>query len=97
MTRVEWDTKKERANIRNHGVNFTIANRVFNDPARVEFYDTKHSTATEDRYNVIGLVNCLLFVVYTERVSVNGDDIIRIISARKADSSEEAIYANIAH
>ena len=46
---------------------------------RIEKYDARHSI-DEDRYNVIGMVENLLFVVYTER----NDDTIRIISARKA-------------
>ncbi|MBQ3670399.1 MAG: BrnT family toxin, partial [Treponema sp.] len=49
----------------------------------IEKYDSKHSTATEDRWNVIGMVEDVLFVVYTER-----DARTRIISARKATKEE---------
>ena len=41
----------------------------------------------EDRYNTIGMVNDVLFVVYTER-----KDNIRIISARLATKTERSIY-----
>ncbi len=39
---------------------------VFNDLQRIEIYDVEHSIH-EDRYNTIGMVNDVLFVVYTER------------------------------
>ena len=54
---------------------------------RIEKYDARHSI-DEDRYNVIGMVENLLFVVYTER----NDDTIRIISARKATKEERDEY-----
>lgn len=60
-----------------------MAVRVFLDEDRIEKYDSRHSME-EDRYNVIGMVEELLFVVYTER----GKDIVRIISARKATEEE---------
>lgn len=80
----EWDEEKNRANIRKHdGISFEMAVRVFLDENRIEKYGARHST-DEDRYNVIGMVENLLFVVYTER----NDDTIRIISARKATKEE---------
>lgn len=60
-----------------------MAVRVFLDEDRIEKYDSRHSME-EDRYNVIGMVEELLFVVYTEREK----DIVRIISARKATEEE---------
>lgn len=80
----EWDEEKNLANIRKHdGISFQIAVRVFLDENRIEEYDARHSI-DEDRYNVIGMVERLLFVVYTERNA----DTIRIISARKATKEE---------
>lgn len=76
----EWDDEKEQKNIVKHGLDFSIASRVFFDENRIEYYDEKHSEG-EDRYITIGLVNnivCLITVVYTER-----EDSIRLISARK--------------
>lgn len=83
---VEWDARKNEANIKKHGVHFKDAAFVFLDNNRVEIYDIKHSD-DEDRYIVIGMVNEILFVIYTERV-----DSIRIISARKATPSERELY-----
>ncbi|MGN0267508.1 MAG: BrnT family toxin [Lachnospiraceae bacterium] len=66
-------------------LNFSVAARVFLDPDRIEIYDEVHSI--EERYNTIGMVNDILFVVYTERI-----DRIRIISARIATKQEKEVY-----
>ena len=84
----EWDEKKNQINKKKHdGIGFETAVRVFLDMKRLEKYDEKHSTLTEERWNVIGLVYDVLFVVYTER-----KDTVRIISARKATKEEEQEY-----
>jgi len=82
----EWDPDKEQANFTKHHIHFETAARVFQDENRIEFYDALHSE-DEDRYNTIGMVNNVLFVVYTERGSR-----IRLISARLATASERRIY-----
>lgn len=82
----EWDAEKEKKNIRKHGITFNIARRVFDDPYRIEIYDEVHS-GEEDRYNTIGMVNEILFVIYTERKNN-----IRIISARIATHEERNLY-----
>ena len=84
----EWDEEKERCNIQNHdGISFSYAARVFWDSKRIEKIYEAHSD-NEERYNVIGCVERVLFVVYTER----GDNNIRIISARRATPKEEKEY-----
>jgi len=86
--RYEWDEEKNKANkLKHDGIGFETAVRVFLDNKRIEKYDEKHSTLTEERWNVIGLVLDILFVVYTER-----KDSVRIISARKATKEEEKEY-----
>ena len=50
--------------------------------------DEEHSDESEERYNVIGCVERILLVVYTER----GENNIRIISARRATPKEEKLY-----
>ena len=82
----EWDEDKAAANWKKHGVDFRDAVRVFSDPFRKEFYDAAHS-GEEDRYNTIGMVRDVLFVVYTER-----GEATRIISARKATPRERRWY-----
>jgi uncharacterized protein len=76
-----------------HGVSFAEAGRVFLDSHRVETYDGT-GTHGDDRWKTIGLVEVvLLVVVYTVRGK--DADIIRLISARKADSNERAQYGQI--
>ena len=81
----EWDSDKEKYNIKKHdGITFRMAAKVFSDKKRIEKYDAFHSSFNEDRWNVIGMVEKVLFVVYTEITS----DRIRIISARAAEKEE---------
>ena len=83
---IEWDARKDSINARKHGIHFKDAAFVFLDENKIEIYDIKHSDE-EDRYIIIGMVNEILFVVYTERIGS-----IRIISARKATPSERELY-----
>lgn len=83
----EWDNVKNEKNIKKHKIPFDIAVRVFADKKRIEKWDSKHSTAEEDRFFTIGMVSSLLFVVFTER-----KENIRIISARYANQEETHEY-----
>jgi uncharacterized DUF497 family protein len=61
---------------------------VFNDPNYIKIYDEAHSI-DEERWNIIGMINdIILFVVETEIT----DNLIRIISARKANKNERETY-----
>lgn len=82
----EWDSEKEALNIQKHGLDFDTAVLVFEDEDYIEWYDAEHSE-TENRYNVLGMVHDVLFVVYTER-----RENIRIISARVATKQERSLY-----
>ena len=82
----EWDADKAALNFKKHGVRFETAALVFNDENRIEFFDDAHSDF-EERYNTIGKVEEILFVVYTERKSLT-----RIISARIATPAERRMY-----
>ena len=81
----EWDEEKNQLNLKKHGIDFETAMLVFNDLQRIEIYDVEHSI-NEDRYNTIGMVHDVLFVVYTER-----KENIRLISARTATKTERSI------
>ena len=109
----EYDEVKNQKNIKNHGISFRNAARVFFDYDRIELYDEEHSE-TEDRFDTIGdssagnltiignlsetgkSVDDILFVVYTERETVDEGgkniEITRLISARLATSFERGIY-----
>ena len=86
----EWDDNKEQINIKKHGMDFETASRIFLDENRLEIYDDLHSDY-EDRYITIGLIDTVMYVatvIYTER----GNDVVRIISARKATPKERRKY-----
>ncbi len=83
--RFVWDTDKNAVNVKRHGISFEEAALVFRDEDRIEILDRWH--CDEERYNVIGLVGDVIFVVYTER-----KDYIRLISARPATNAERRWY-----
>jgi uncharacterized DUF497 family protein len=86
----EWDADKAQSNLGKHGVSFEEAARVFLDPHRIETFDSREAYG-EDRWRTVGLVKpALLAVVYTTRG--RGNEVIRLISARKADRYEQAQY-----
>ena len=80
---------KAAVNLKTRGVSFNKAVEVFFDPNAVEGFDAEHSDE-EDRFYIIGFSSRrLLFVVYAERLQ---DDVIRIISARKAEGKKQKEY-----
>ncbi len=85
----EWDESKNQANIRKHGVDFRDAVYVFADPFALNLPDDDHS-ADEERWLLLGvnLREQTLLVVHTYRTN----NVIRIISARKATHNEKATY-----
>ena len=88
--RFTWDPKKAVANLRKHGVAFTAAETVFLDEEALFRSDPDHSD-DEDRFVLLGLSLRLRTLVvchcYHEQEAT-----IRIISARKADRQERALY-----
>ena len=90
----EWDANKEKDNIKNHeGVTFNFASKVFNDVWAIDEFDELHSTAAEQRFTIIGLAeNKLLRVTFTIATEENGEEVIRIISARKAIGKDKESY-----
>lgn len=86
----EWDPEKNEVNIRKHGVDFYEAETVFEDERAVTIYDENHS-AGEDRFKIIGISRKLreLTVCHCFR---NGDEVTRIISARRATNNESKLY-----
>jgi uncharacterized DUF497 family protein len=86
--RFVWDETKNKENLKKHGIDFNTAIFVFNDPNHIKIYDEAHSI-DEERWNIIGMINdVVLFVVETEMT----DNLIRIISARKANKNERETY-----
>ena len=86
----EWDDEKARKNIKKHGVSFEEAATIFNDPGIATISDPDHSK-TEERFVSLGMsfIQRLLAVIHTER-----NERIRLISARKATTTERKNYEN---
>ena len=91
MVRFEWDETKAKSNERKHGVRFEDAMLVFSDPYALVEQDRLEGD--EFRWQTLGLVGgiVLLLVAHTVR-NEQGDEIIRIISARKAIRKERKRY-----
>lgn len=89
--RFVWDEVKNRVNKRKHGVSFETAKLVFDDPLHLSVFDG-HDHG-EERWRTLGLVGpvVILLVVHTH-AEQNGEEIVRIISARKATRHERARY-----
>lgn len=82
----DWDDEKDRINFMKHGIHFKTAARVFLDPNKLIREDTEHRQ--ELRYDVLGKVGKVLFVVCTFREA----NTIRLISARLASPAEKERY-----
>lgn len=88
--RFDWDEAKADENLSKHGVSFLEATTVFEDERARLVADPDHSE-NEDRFILLGLSWSLrvLVVVHCYRME---DEIIRIISARKATRAETQQY-----
>ena len=90
-TRFEWDPTKAASNLRKHGVSFPTAARVFSDPYALVEQDRIENS--EERWQTIGVVDgiVMLLVAHTVREQ-DAVEVIRIISARRADRKERRRY-----
>ena len=88
--RFDWDEDKNSINKIKHGISFQDAETVFDDENAVIIYDEYHSV-TEERFIIIGLdlLYRELTVCHCYRENEN---VIRIISARKATGNEIKLY-----
>ena len=86
----EWDKRKNRANQKKHGISFEEAETIFADERALLIHDPDHSE-DEERFILLGLSMKfrMLVVCHCYRSS---DEVIRIISARKAEQHEEKHY-----
>ena len=91
-----WDNEKERINIRKHGIDFKTAASIFIDSYLYIESNSVDEYTGEERFDAVGMIagNRMIFVVYVDRITIDGDDIIRIISARHADRKERMRYVN---
>ena len=90
----EWDEGKRQKTLFERGIDFIDAALVWDDPLRQERIDSR-SDYGERRYQTIGRGPVgILFVVYTIRVYERGVPVNRIISARRANHKDIALYQN---
>jgi uncharacterized DUF497 family protein len=84
----EWDPRKAARNQAKHGVSFEEASSVFGDPLGWIVDDPRHSRG-ERRQALLGSSerHLVLAVMFTER-----EEVIRVISARKATRQERENY-----
>jgi uncharacterized DUF497 family protein len=87
--RFEWDERKGSANRRKHGVSFAEAKTAFLDENARVIPDPEHSE-DEDRFVLLGLSISVRVLVVCH--CYRDGDVIRIISARKADRDEIEQY-----
>ena len=88
----EWNEEKNSLNIKKHHVSFEEAKEVFSDPMHISKLDHKFDYF-EERWITIGVTNeHKILVVANMFFDENGDEIIRIISARKANENERIFY-----
>ncbi len=94
LMRFVWDFNKADENEHNHqGVSFEDAVLAFFDKWSIEEYDDEHSDFEEKRFTIIGLSNrTLLRVTFTVISDKPNQEIIRIITARKAKGKEKQDY-----
>lgn len=90
MLRFEWDENKNERNFRKHGMWFEEAVTVFQDPRGRLFFDYEHSTR-EDRFLLLGM-NVQARIIVVVHLHREQEQIVRIISARKATKKEIRVY-----
>ena len=88
--RIEWDPRKATANLAKHGVSFEEAASAFSDELGRLIPDPDHST-DEDRFILLGMSWSLRVLVVCHCYR-EADEVIRIISARKAHKEERRDY-----
>jgi uncharacterized DUF497 family protein len=84
--RFEWDETKRRSNLKKHGLDFDEVTAIFNGPTYTILDD--RTEYGEDRFVTFGLFEGFVIVVVHTEI----DELIRIISARKAKRHEEKQY-----
>jgi uncharacterized protein len=89
--RIIWDQNKNQSNKVKHKVSFELASLVFEDPFHLSILERIENG--EERWHTIGIVGSvvLLLVAHTS-IELDGEEVVRIISARKATKKERHKY-----
>lgn len=87
----DWDNDKAASNLRKHGVAFELAQQVWDDALHITVFDRHEEN--EERWHAIGLVcGVVILTVVHAFLATSEEDVIRIISARKATKDERKRY-----
>lgn len=91
MPQFEWNPEKARINQTKHGVSFELARHIWDDPFHMLVPDAVYDG--EERWLAVGAIGSVTILVAAHVYRENGDnEIIRIISARRATSHERKRY-----
>ena len=92
MLRFEWDRVKAVSNRRKHGVSFEDAMQVFDDPYALFEHD-RIDESGDVRWQALGLAGGAAVLVVAHTVwEESGDEVVRLISARRATRKERERY-----
>jgi uncharacterized DUF497 family protein len=92
--RFHWDRKKAADNRRKHRASFEEACTIFSDASILTVHDEKHSVG-DDRWVSMGMsiTGRILVVIHSwPDADESGAEVVRIISARRANQREQATY-----
>src|ERR1039458_2059393 len=88
--RFEWDEEKNRRNLAKHRISFQTAKLVFEDP---NVHIQERVVEGEAHWKALGLTLFILVLLAVHtRSEEGGEDVVRIISARKAAPAERSAY-----
>ena len=91
MGRFEWDEAKNISNQKKHAIDFATAQLVFDDRFCLSFVERFDDG--EERWHAIGMIEDIVLIVVAHTYRVGGsDEVIRIISCRRATSHERKLY-----
>ena len=88
--RFEWDEEKRKSNLKRHGLDFVDALKAFTAPMLTTL-DDREDYGKERWIGVSMLDARIVVIVFAERYE-NDDEIVRVISLRKALKHERSQY-----
>ncbi len=89
--RIIWDQNKNQSNQLKHKISFEVASLVFEDPFQINIMDRIENG--EERWQTLGMVgNVVLLLVAHTFAEQENEEVVRIISARKATRKERQKY-----
>jgi uncharacterized DUF497 family protein len=92
--RFHWDRIKAAENRRKHRASFEEACTIFSDASILTVHDEEHSWE-DDRWASMGMsiTGRILVVIHSwPEPDESGEEVVRIISARRANERERATY-----